>query len=387
MPLEVRPWREFEDFLATVLAGEAGEVAELVGKSMRESFGADAESAEIDPVKLALELGDVLWCTGRLARLHSLTLAEVATLNRMKLERRRAHGKDPAAELQMARDFLEACEHTPPAFAANKTQVLRYDVAVHPAEKPGPTGCLIRDDGLCLAGPGRCEHTRPTVEIVRREITPLEFVTLPPHPTPPVEYMPVIDAGVVKNWINTFTGKKFYPLAPAVDEVHLVDIAHALSNQCRYTGHGKFYSVAEHSVKLAMVLNERGGSVEEMKYALLHDASEAYLADIATPVKHHPDFAFYRQAEDHLQSVIFRAFKLDPNAVPPLIHELDVEIRGSEKANIFENANADWQIGPPMPELEEISWGWSPEEAERSFLDWFVFLFGGDEYLAAAGLK
>lgn len=39
------------------------------------------------------------------------------------------------------------------------------------------------------------------------------------------------------DWIQTFTGQQFWPLDPLVEEVHLEDIAHALSNLCRFTGH------------------------------------------------------------------------------------------------------------------------------------------------------
>lgn len=49
-------------------------------------------------------------------------------------------------------------------------------------------------------------------------------------------------------WIETYTGRKFYLLHPRPEDVDITDIAHALSNQCRYTGHTRmFYSIAEHS--------------------------------------------------------------------------------------------------------------------------------------------
>src|SRR5271156_4912831 len=80
-------------------------------------------------------------------------------------------------------------------------------------------------------------------------------------------------------WIQTFTGKKFYPFNPKPQDIDIRDIAHALSNICRFTGHTKrFYSVAEHSRNVAKLVPAH------MKLqALLHDASEAYLCDIARP--------------------------------------------------------------------------------------------------------
>ena len=53
-------------------------------------------------------------------------------------------------------------------------------------------------------------------------------------------------------WIETYTGRKFWPLAPSPDDIDIFDIAQALSMTCRYKGHtNEFYSVAEHSVLLA----------------------------------------------------------------------------------------------------------------------------------------
>ena len=108
------------------------------------------------------------------------------------------------------------------------------------------------------------------------------------------------------DWIQTYTGKKFFPLDPDPDQICIEDIAHALSNVCRYAGHSnRFYSVAQHSIMLA----EEFFSGWQYKFvALLHDASEAYLGDIPRPLKHHPDFAFYRDAEAVLQQMIFDKF-------------------------------------------------------------------------------
>lgn len=83
------------------------------------------------------------------------------------------------------------------------------------------------------------------------------------------------------SWIQTFTGKKVFPLAMTTDMVDIKDIAHALSLKCRFTGHCRtFYSVAEHSMRVAELVRP------ELKLAaLLHDAAEAYLPDFARPIK------------------------------------------------------------------------------------------------------
>lgn len=96
------PHNERVTYAALKLNGEAGEVAELVGKSMRAYNPDHADGGPIDPIKLLLELGDVLWYVARLAGLHTYSLEDVARVNREKLLRRKAVGKDPAGEREMA---------------------------------------------------------------------------------------------------------------------------------------------------------------------------------------------------------------------------------------------------------------------------------------------
>jgi uncharacterized protein len=116
------------------------------------------------------------------------------------------------------------------------------------------------------------------------------------------------------DWIRTFTGKRFYPLQPRLQDIDITDITHALSLQCRFTGHCIcHYSVAEHSLLVASLVPE-----EHQLQALLHDASEAYLTDVARPVKHSPEYTFYRKVEKHVQSLIYEYFNCDPEEAPEL---------------------------------------------------------------------
>lgn len=79
----------------------------------------------------------------------------------------------------------------------------------------------------------------------------------------------------------TRTGRKFYPFDPRPEDVEFRDVANALSNICRFTGHtAYFYSVAEHSCHVSQLVGP-----EAAVYGLLHDAAEAYIGDISRPVK------------------------------------------------------------------------------------------------------
>lgn len=83
------------------------------------------------------------------------------------------------------------------------------------------------------------------------------------------------------HWIQTWSGKRFDLLEPDPDSVRIADIARALANLCRYTGHSStFYSVAQHSVLVSFHVPEHLALP-----ALLHDAAEAYVNDLAKPLK------------------------------------------------------------------------------------------------------
>jgi uncharacterized protein len=83
------------------------------------------------------------------------------------------------------------------------------------------------------------------------------------------------------DWIQTYTGRRVYPLDPSPEDIDIADIAHALSNVCRFTGHVReFYSVAQHSVIVSECVPAPFALL-----GLMHDAPEAYIGDISRPLK------------------------------------------------------------------------------------------------------
>lgn len=71
------------------LNGEAGEVAEKVGKVLRDNNGIFTDEKKEELIK---ELGDCLWYIGSLADDLGSSLDAVATMNMMKLNSRRERG-------------------------------------------------------------------------------------------------------------------------------------------------------------------------------------------------------------------------------------------------------------------------------------------------------
>lgn len=103
--------------------------------------------------------------------------------------------------------------------------------------------------------------------------------------------------------IRTYTGIYFNVFAPDIKLIKIEDIAHSLAMQCRFNGHTKeFYSVAQHSVWVA----ERV-PVKHKLAALLHDASEAYLCDIPSPIKKY--FTQYHSIENDVMTAVAECFK------------------------------------------------------------------------------
>lgn len=143
--------------------------------------------------------------------------------------------------------------------------------------------------------------------------------------------------------MTTSSGLNFNPLKILPDEINIVDIAHALSNICRYNGHCRFfYSVGQHSILLTQYIlqSKLPNKLYLAKYALLHDASEAYLCDIPDPLKKLPQFEFYKVAEYNLQSSIYKKYGLEAQ-IPDDVKLLDIQIRNDEKNILFNNCKTN----------------------------------------------
>lgn len=176
-----------------------------------------------------------------------------------------------------------------------------------------------------------------------------------------------------RDWIQTYTGKMFWPLDPRAEDIDPVDIAHALGNLCRYAGHVKtFYSVAEHSVLMSNTVDP-----ENALWALVHDASEAYLVDIPRPVKNHPSMAPYREAEDRLLLCVAERFGLPPE-MPAQVVQYDTQIVVDERAQLLGPVPGPWGALEGMASLGVRVRSLTPYEAEHWWLARLAELTGED---------
>ena len=170
----------------------------------------------------------------------------------------------------------------------------------------------------------------------------------------------------MKKFITTFTGKRFYPLSPRVEDICIEDIAHHLSNICRFTGAcNRFYSVAEHSWRVSLACKK-----QHALRGLLHDATEAYLCDVSSPVKYDAAMRPYRDAESVLDRAICTRFGL-PYKMDESIHIADKRMFATEARDLMHSSipykTEDCYVGIIAP--------LSVESAEMLFLARFNVLF------------
>ena len=168
--------------------------------------------------------------------------------------------------------------------------------------------------------------------------------------------------------IETFSGMMIDPLAPEAGLISIDDIAHSLSMQCRFNGHStRFYSVAEHSVHAAKLAEKFFPDKPIIaKFALLHDASEAYLCDVPRPIK--SSFPNYLEWESALSEIIYKKYtgKLPTEADEAMILKVDNIMLATESRELIPSKGKDWGV-PECVDSETTLFCWSPEEAENEF--------------------
>jgi len=172
-----------------------------------------------------------------------------------------------------------------------------------------------------------------------------------------------------KEWICTYTGRKFWPMDPRPEDIDILDVAHALSNLCRFGGHcHRFYSVAQHSVHVSQIC-PAGHALA----GLLHDASEAYLVDVPRPIKRAPGMADYRYAEARVMLAVCSHFGVDHDSMFHAdVKKADDSMLAAEARDLMgAGAVSQWSLALPTESRVEP---WPPKVACETFLQRFAEL-------------
>jgi uncharacterized protein len=182
-----------------------------------------------------------------------------------------------------------------------------------------------------------------------------------------------------KTWIQTATGRQFWPLNPRQEDVSIEDIAHHLANKCRFTGAtAELYSVAQHSVLMAEFAIENHGRSTAL-YALLHDAAEAYVPDVARPVK--PYWKEFREIEERLMSAIMKALEIPwpmMGFVEETIKHLDLMMLATERRDLMPTPPIPWLSTENVTPLRDEIDYWTRRVAKQEFLRMYHKLTQGE---------
>ena len=159
-------------------------------------------------------------------------------------------------------------------------------------------------------------------------------------------------------WIQTYTGKHFDVFNPKIEDICIEDIAHGLALKCRFNGQcNTFYSVAEHCVRMATW--ELSG---DPKARLFHDAAEAYIPDLQSPIKQvMPKF---QEIENKILKIIYEKFNIPYYNIEEDVKEADLIMLSTEARDLMNDPA--WEP-LPLPYYEKIE-PWSWQLAEQAFL-------------------
>lgn len=165
-------------------------------------------------------------------------------------------------------------------------------------------------------------------------------------------------------WSQSYSGERYWSLDPLPEEVHLIDIVHGLANAARYRGQTKFfYPVITHSVLVSQAVEalalQRGWSPWAARDAalegLFHDASEAYLGDVARPLKRMRVMRQYCKVEALWEDAIFEKFGIEPTAeTRKLVHEVDHRVVLNEIEVLMADPDM-WQRGNRYTDMEPLN--------------------------------
>ena len=178
--------------------------------------------------------------------------------------------------------------------------------------------------------------------------------------------------------VRTYTGKNLDLLNPDPKEIDIKDIAHHLAKLDRYNGAGHYtFSVGHHSLLVSDALPK-----EYKLHGLLHDATEAYLGDVVSPLKQLlPE---YRKIEQGVMNAICTKFEITfPR--PCIIKKADMSVMAAEMNQVVKWPDLPQKQGLPEPPkgmvIEPMNW----QKVKKVFLERFKELSKEHELMQGRG--
>lgn len=211
--------------------------------------------------------------------------------------------------------------------------------------------------------------------------------------------LPLKQSGDIANCVETLSGRLVDLLNPLPEQVVLEDIATSLARIPRFVGHtSQIYSVASHSIHVAELVHHflfddqvsapvpMFNDIAQLRapikclitmHALLHDAHEAYIGDIPSPLKRQPEIhAFVKQIEAGLDRAIHKSLGVDHLATPighKLIKHCDGLAQVIEGRHFMASGGALWNLPQPAEWMvtKFSTDGGNPIKVAQTFIRYF----------------
>ncbi len=173
-------------------------------------------------------------------------------------------------------------------------------------------------------------------------------------------------------WMQTWSGRKYWPLDPRPEDVVIEDVANMLAGIARYnaaTIGPNIYTVAEHSYWVSVVV-----PAEHAFYGLMHDAAEAYCGDMIRPLrKVMPEF---NKIIELNEIAVCDRFGMD-HEVPEEVVEADCRIVSDERVGLMAHMDVPDELwGNKWKGYGLAFTPWGRERAATMFLGRFYQLLG-----------
>ena len=179
--------------------------------------------------------------------------------------------------------------------------------------------------------------------------------------------------------LETVSGRKIDVTNPSSSTIEITDIAWALSRMPRFSGHSIPYipySVAQHCIQVMKELAPHGPKIQ--LYGLLHDAAEAYMNDLPSPIKHIPEIhAVISKLEDKLMLTIYEAIGVDPptDEEEQIVKIADKHQQAVEAYNFMYSRGSDWNLPKvTFKKLQEFEQPLVSVKAYDLYLEYFNIL-------------